>query len=354
MKRITFCLVLLTSCLSIYSQENTTETNPKWDRQGNATDTSDFIGTINASDLKVKTNSEERLRITSSGNVGVGVQNPSEKLEVDGTIRAQEHLKVDGNLYVTGSAEVMGQVQFFDTLYLKEVPLIGEKDIHPDIIVKDSNGMVKRMVYSDYIGLPYEPRLCFHETRPTWASVSAAQLGGGEFDLGNIYTTCANVGIGTNSPIFNLDVAKSGRFRERLLISSGNSPAAADLHVRTSTTNTSARLLLVENTERKLLQLDNSGMLRAREIKVDMQNWPDYVFKKEYTLLPLHEVESFIKENGHLPNVPSAEELEEDGLNLAESNRMLMEKVEELTLYLIEQNKRITELEKALEQSETK
>src|SRR5690606_28085954 len=121
-----------------------------------------------------------------------------------------------------------------------------------------------------------------------------------------IYTTCANVGIGTNSPIFNLDVAKSGRFRERLLISSGNSPAAADLHVRTSTTNTSARLLLVENAERKLLQLDNIGMLRARRIRVDMENWADYVFAPDYKLLPFVDVEKFILKNGHLPNVPSA------------------------------------------------
>ena len=62
----------------------------------------------------------------------------------------------------------------------------------------------------------------------------------------------------------------------------------------------------------------------------------------------LKQVEEFIEENGHLPNVPSAQELTEEGLDLYEMNKILMEKVEELTLYIIEQNKKIEELEEKM------
>ena len=84
-------------------------------------------------------------------------------------------------------------------------------------------------------------------------------------------------------------------------------------------------------------------------------NWPDYVFKKDYNLLSLTEVEKHIKEKGHLPNVPSAKEVEEKGsFSLGEMNKKLLEKVEELTLYLIEQNKNIKKQEKRIKALEAK
>lgn len=73
-------------------------------------------------------------------------------------------------------------------------------------------------------------------------------------------------------------------------------------------------------------------------------NWADYVFAPDYKLMPLNEVEKFTKENNHLPNVPSAKEITENGIDVAQMDAKLMEKVEELTLYLIEQNKQIEQL----------
>lgn len=67
-------------------------------------------------------------------------------------------------------------------------------------------------------------------------------------------------------------------------------------------------------------------------------NWADYVFAEDYKLMPLTEVEQFTKENKHLPNVPSAKQMVENGLDVAQMDAKLMEKVEELTLYLIEQH----------------
>ena len=81
------------------------------------------------------------------------------------------------------------------------------------------------------------------------------------------------------------------------------------------------------------------------EVRVlEFANWPDYVFKPEYKLKTLEEVNSFIKENGHLPNIPSAEEVKEDGILLGDMNKNLLEKIEELTLYMIQTNEQIKEL----------
>lgn len=81
------------------------------------------------------------------------------------------------------------------------------------------------------------------------------------------------------------------------------------------------------------------GKVHAQEIKVDIDQWPDYVFKKEYLPLSLKEVEKHIHEKGHLPGIPSAKEVENHGIELGAMNKKLLEKIEELTLYLIELKK---------------
>jgi hypothetical protein len=72
--------------------------------------------------------------------------------------------------------------------------------------------------------------------------------------------------------------------------------------------------------------------------------WPDYVFSRNYKLPSLSEVEQFITENQHLPNVPSAAEVKENGIELGEMNAILLQKVEELTLYIIALQKQVDEL----------
>ncbi|WP_425236616.1 hypothetical protein [Ulvibacterium sp.] len=81
------------------------------------------------------------------------------------------------------------------------------------------------------------------------------------------------------------------------------------------------------------------GRIHAEEVKVDLSvPAPDYVFHKEYRLNTLREVENFIRENGHLPNIPSAEDMERHGVELGNMEMKLLEKIEELTLYVIELN----------------
>lgn len=91
------------------------------------------------------------------------------------------------------------------------------------------------------------------------------------------------------------------------------------------------------------------GKLTAKEIEVKLDIWADYVFEEDYKLPTLFEVEQYIKENNHLPEVPSATEVMEAGVNLGEMDALLLKKIEELTLYIIEQQKQIDELKTQLE-----
>ena len=89
-----------------------------------------------------------------------------------------------------------------------------------------------------------------------------------------------------------------------------------------------------------------AGHVFARRVKVTQGNIPDYVFEPDYNLLPLPELETFITQNKHLPEVPSEAEVIENGLDLGEFNATLLLKIEELTLYIIDLNKRMEQLEK--------
>ncbi|BFP40636.1 hypothetical protein FGF1_14810 [Flavobacteriaceae bacterium GF1] len=89
-----------------------------------------------------------------------------------------------------------------------------------------------------------------------------------------------------------------------------------------------------------------NGNIHAQEVKVDLVGWPDYVLKEGYNLPGLEEVEQHIREKGHLINIPSAAKVKENGVHLGEMNKLLLEKIEELTLYTLQQEKRIKELEK--------
>ena len=95
-------------------------------------------------------------------------------------------------------------------------------------------------------------------------------------------------------------------------------------------------------------KLSVDGKIMSEEVMVQLSgDWPDYVFDNDYDLKSPQEIETHIKTHGHLPGVPSATDVDEaNGIHLGEMNRVLLEKIEELTLLIIEQDKRIRELEK--------
>lgn len=88
-----------------------------------------------------------------------------------------------------------------------------------------------------------------------------------------------------------------------------------------------------------------NGDVHAKEVRIDLSGWPDYVFEDNYALPTIDEVEQHIQQNGHLINIPSAQEIESGGLNVSEIIKKQQEKIEELTLYIIELNKKVEKIE---------
>jgi hypothetical protein len=87
-----------------------------------------------------------------------------------------------------------------------------------------------------------------------------------------------------------------------------------------------------------------NGNIRAKEVKVEINGWSDFVFARDYKLLPLQEIENHIQEKGHLPGIPPEAEVKTNGIDLGEMNAKLLQKIEELTLHLIRQQKDIEKL----------
>jgi len=101
-------------------------------------------------------------------------------------------------------------------------------------------------------------------------------------------------------------------------------------------------------------KLSVNGNIRAKEIKVETANWPDYVFEENYQLLSLPELENYIKTNKHLPGMPDQVQVKEEGVSLGEMNRKLLEKVEELTLIVIELKKENDQHEREINELKNK
>ena len=170
-----------------------------------------------------------------------------------------------------------------------------------------------------------------------------------------IITENGSVGIGVTNPLAKLDVG--GAFKATSATIAGN-VSASDI----TTTNVSAKgnvsaseftgetatingTVTADELSAQIAKI--SGLVCAKEVRVALTGspcWPDYVFGKNYKLPTLNEVEQFITENQHLPNVPSAAEVTENGIELGEMNAILLQKVEELTLYIIALQKQIDEL----------
>lgn len=296
--------------------------------------------------------------VPSSGAVGIGTTQPTQQLEVVGNIKADSCVIVGDSLIVDKNARVGKDMKVSGQLFVAD-DITGDKDLNinknatigknltvdkkiitpnmpeaqnmnnKQILVRGANGVLKAMDLDLIVMEIYSPFLCPTDVNgesavlpPVWSS-----------EPNKLYTGTAPctdyplVGIGTNDPQARLEIVVD--------------------------TDKAGDALLISNENQKIFQLEKSGLVRSREVKVDAFEWPDYVFKKDYDLMPLDEVEKFIEKEGHLPNVPSAAEVEKEGQSLGEMNKILLEKVEELTLHLIRQQKEIDELKAKLDKNDT-
>jgi hypothetical protein len=101
-------------------------------------------------------------------------------------------------------------------------------------------------------------------------------------------------------------------------------------------------------------KLSVEGTIRTRKVRVDPGTWADYVFESDYKLRPLKEVEQYIQQEKHLPEVPSAAEVKKEGLDLGDNQAVLLKKIEELTLYVIQQQKQLEAQQQKIENLEKK
>lgn len=252
-------------------------------------------------------------RIQSTGNVGIGTTSPTVPLQVRGDVilgrgsGGNNHLRVSSDVngvYLTSDDTGTNQ----KNLFLRASPTnINSQDRHIFIQAGKSNG--------------------------NWITRMAV-MGGG------------NVGIGTTNPSHRLQVAGSSKW-------TGNSSSYTEIHsngsgqyLRQFANDGKTQSWIIRGYASSGVQaifnsggINVNGTVKAKEVNITVSSWPDYVFRPEYKLMPLGEVENYIKVNGHLPNIPTEAEVDENGILLGELNASLLKKIEELTLYIISQEK---------------
>jgi len=182
-----------------------------------------------------------------------------------------------------------------------------------------------------------------------------------------LFTSCpdVNVGIRTDNPLYSLDVRGRGYFNYGLKLGTDFSMttnfskiALLEAYLKYNTNQNANQKpwirfsLEKDGIYQSVFLVNNDGGLYCTSVRVRIKQnipIPDFVFKPSYELMPLSEVKEYVTLNSHLPNIPSEKEIRENGLSIDEMQLKLLQKIEELTLYMIqldEENKVLkTEIE---------
>ncbi|WP_146130998.1 hypothetical protein [Marinilabilia salmonicolor] len=245
-------------------------------------------------------------RILSNGRMGIGTTSPNAELEVKGSLWT-DRIKA-------GGVDVTGRLTVNNT-FSKHSP--EPEDNRPFEIKRHASDHEMYQIFVQDTKL--------HHVYDNDEASSAI-----EFRLRN---TDKEAGGGS-------------RANDRVVLAIKSDPNSGTVKVDGS--------LIAEEVKVELLSTEDmhlNGTLAANNITLASNgNTADFVFEEDYLLRNLNQVEEFIKQNKHLPDIPSAAEMEVSGVNLAEMNKLLLQKIEELTLYLIEKDKQVCDLTKQLNQ----
>ena len=328
-----------------------------------------FLGTIVNVALSIRTNNQNRVRITTSGNVGVGTTSPASRLHVYSSA-SMTALNSAGIVTIGNSATGLRQMKL-DANRIQSV-LSG--------VIPLSSSSLLLNPFGGKVGIGYngEPgsRLYIAADsgeRAFWVAINNStklmvENNGGTsigYSSGNTppvdgLIVNGNVGIGTPSATVKLVVNGEATSLNHMVIKNdgytnfrftNNGGLAIGENIPTGTVTTYAPPALGMyiagdvgiGTTSPNYKLDVCGTMRAKEVRIET-GWCDYVFADDYQLRSIEEVEAFINENKHLPGIAPASQVEAEGMKVGEMSKAMMEKIEELTLYLIDQNNQIKEL----------
>lgn len=279
------------------------------------------------------------------GNTGIGTTTPT------------------GKLYIIGADQTADFTNSAIKIEQKYVDLASDNLLGASILFRTNNGVDtwNTGAISGTIGNPFNiagyPGGMAIYTKVNDGNINGAMVERMKIDLNG------NIGIGFSSPAFRLDVNggmrsnEESRFSNAGYIDPANGQSYA-IKIGSGGIAVNGNSLFNNyvgiGTSNPQEALSVNGNIRSKEVKVEVTNWPDYVFQSRYKLAGLPEVEKYISENGHLPNFPSAEEANKTGISVGEMNTKLLEKIEELTLYMIELKKENTKLQERVKKIEIK
>jgi hypothetical protein len=300
--------------------------NSGWSTSGNTGtfDFNNYIGTNDNQGLTIKTNGIERMKIAANGNIGMAQSNPQANLHLVSPV-----IDLTTNMIIENLATANGAVA-----QVTKVKNINTKGLQ--IINNSSTSTEVFKVYGD-------GRTMIGSTNNTPAALLHVFTPNSSTSGFFLEHNAATYGPATAALIrVNSTDASISTFRiER-------NDGSATYHGFSIKANGQTRIGLTAPTNYPNAALSVDGTIVAKEVIVTDQNWADFVFSSDYKLAELKDVEAYYKLNKHLPEIPNAKDVEENGFSVGEINKFLLQKIEELTIYVVEQQKQIDALKEKI------